>query len=266
MPGRSHAALSCVLLGLAVLGGCSWDWESRNASPDDGGFDAESDAPPDAPVDTDPCDTHADALFCDGFESGDLSAWGGAVGAPVEIVETAHSGKYAARGATSGQPAQSRIAAEWDTPVTEGSIYVRGYFFVPASVEPAGANLFDLSGETGRIAVVLGTNDGTVGTTFLSNNIPNGGGGVSSAPEAVERGVWQCLELAVEIGGVGEGTITLSRGGVPFENGNRVGVNTDPGAGFTSVRLPVQYTPENAPFEALVDDVVVDTAPIGCDP
>jgi hypothetical protein len=245
---------------LTALGGCSWDWESRMPSPEDGGFDAT----PDGPIDSDPCAAHTAALFCDGFESGDLSAWGGAVGNPVEIVETAHSGKYAARGEASGDipggTTQSRIAAEWDTPVTTGSIYVRGYFFVPADVVPNQATLFDLSGSGGRIAVVVGS----TGTTFLASDLPNAGDDTAnSAPDAIERGQWQCLELAVEIGGTGAGSITLSREGVPFANGNRSGVNTVSGDGYTAVRLPVQYT--KGPFEALVDDVVVDTSPIGCD-
>ena len=246
---------------LLTAGGCSWNWTDR-ASANDGGGDTGVDSGP-----GDSCAAHADALFCDGFESGDFSRWkNDGAGNPLTIATMAHTGTYAALGETSGVGDQARFEANWATPVTSGSIFARAYFFVPTGTVTEQSTLFSMHGKNGnRIAIVLSTKEDTPGTTFISNDLPNGGGGAYSTPEAMALGKWECMELEVRVAAAPDGYITLSRNGKAFGSGNRTGINTDVPGGYAGLRLPASYSAQEAPFAAYVDDVIVDTKRIGCD-
>lgn len=236
---------------LMPVGGCAWNWTDRAG-----------DGEP-----ADPCTDHADALFCDGFESGDFSQWkNDNAGNPLTIVDMAHAGEFAALGETNGVGDQARFEANWATPVTSGSIFARAYFFIPVGTVTKQSTLFSMHGDNGnRIAIVLSTRNDVPGTTFISSDLPDGGGGDYSSPEAIALGKWECMELEIKVAAAPDGYIKLSRNGKLFDAGNRTGVNTAVPGGYAGLRLPASYSAQDEPFSAYVDDVVVDTKPIGCE-
>ncbi len=248
-----RAGFQCLAFAAVLLsaGGCAWNWTDRAG-----------DGEP-----ADPCTDHADALFCDGFESGDFSQWtNDGAGDPLTLVNMAHSGEFAALGETNGVGDQARFEASWATPVTSGSVFARAYFFIPAGTVTTQSTLFSMHGKDGnRIAIVLSTKNDVPGTTFISNDLPNGGGGDYSTPEAVALGKWECMELEINVAAAPNGYIKLSKNGKPFDAGNRTNVNTAVPGGYDGLRLPASYSAQEEPFAAYVDDVVVDTKPIGCD-
>ncbi|MCA9600587.1 MAG: hypothetical protein KC417_01105 [Myxococcales bacterium] len=246
---------------LVVLGGCSWSWSDRFTGSGDGGS---GDAIVDAPMEEDECAAHPEWLFCDGFESGDLSGWNGErQGNAIEVRTTPHRGRHGGYAHVNADGEQSLIEAQFPA-VTSGSLYVRGYFRVPPGTTVGAMNLFSVHNTADdRVVVVLNGSEPDHLITFISSTISSGTG--SSSPEGVEFDEWTCLELAIDVAASPGGNLTLSKDGVTFAEGNQTGVNTAVPGGYMRVRLPITYVKDSGLVEIYFDDIAVSTTPIGCD-
>ncbi|MEM9193532.1 MAG: hypothetical protein AAGF12_30435 [Myxococcota bacterium] len=244
----------------------------RLCEPTDGGVDGEiPDARPDGSVvlPTTCVGDHQDTVFCDGFESGDGSAWDELSiqrGRLSYVTDPVYRGNFAMRARTENVMAGRAFVYARSTSVSTLSpdIYVRLYVYVPR-----GQPIFDF-------------NIGFVGGR--SNDTPNGFGGmafglgaegrpfirsfpdlvVELGPSPLPTDRWVCLEAHLFLD-VNEGSIALSIDDVETL---RLGpVNTVPTEGVSGMNIAIGTTgaTQLEDFEVFVDEVVADRMPIGCD-
>ena len=214
------------------------------------GFDVTGDAA------VDPC---AGRLFCDGFEDPQLAKWGGStISGNATVARDALLARVGASLHVDGQ-AGSDFAAEFvdvfplAPPPDE---YVRIYIFAPASTT--------LDNEPVSVANA-GRNNQIVFSLYddsLDIHAHGFAGGFNVTTQTVPpRDRWVCYELHVAIGAAG--AVEL------FEDGMQVAVqtaiDTRPSSGYLARVLVGMTSKNNLAIEQLnVDDVVADTAPIGC--
>lgn len=225
-----------------------------DAGPPDGG-------PP--PLDDTACDdAHAGAIFCDGFESGDISRWlwDSESNGTVVIQNASHyRGSYAMRGDwTADATAEAYLEARPLTGTRSGDLYLRGYFFMPSSTTFDSLNVYGV-GEAG------GANDSVV-VTFRAGELgvyPSIPDRTYASSAAVPRDRWFCLELHIRVADSGSVELFLDGASILTQSA----IDTLPALGYTRLTAGVdQYTPRTTPSGHMYfDELVLDDAPIGCD-
>lgn len=228
---------------------------SDSAATDSGGADSG-----DSGGSSEPC---LDAIFCDGFEDGDLTTnWDG---------PSASSGSVATS-ADSPRTGTWKLEASIDTgggfayatkqdfgSRTSGAVHARAFYFVPSG--PALDEL-DIMFVTEPAGPFHGVRVRVLGGNLTLRSQP---GDVTSAGGIpIPRDVWTCIEMAITIGET-DGAATLEMDGAlvaSFTN-----EDTLPALGLATVEVGIVRSNAGVqgPASLGVDDVVISTQPIGCD-
>jgi hypothetical protein len=207
--------------------------------------------PIDSAVDTQPACL---GLFCDGFESGDTSRWTAVTMTPTATlsVQTAvvHAGSFALD-CTVPAIANGSLAAviERFPAASTGMLAARAWFYLPQPLIHFDS-VITLFG-TGH--VVTTDADDTQHWTVTENGTTSSDH--HSSAVAVEN-MWQCVELDYTFA---PATIALYLGDVPIVDVPAV----DIGAAYTEARVGISRA-DVAGSRAIVDDVVIATAHVGC--
>ncbi|MEM9452625.1 MAG: hypothetical protein AAGF11_00500 [Myxococcota bacterium] len=206
-----------------------------------------------------PCEERYEGvLICDGFEQGISPQWTSVT--VVTDASQASQGAISARvSALPGEGSMLRFGL--DEPLVEGMLAVRSYVRVDdiSTVDPWGIHheLMQIPSHPDmRMSLDLRSEGGLMVVNKVGSLTEVGGGLVTS-------GQWHCVELRVTIDDV-EGTAEVRVDGevvLAEEPGD-----TRPAEGFGRVGIGVLLPPQAVgPVELSVDDVVIATAPIGCD-
>jgi hypothetical protein len=246
----------------------SGDGGERDASvpPADAGPDRPDAPSVDAGPDPSSCVTvHAGRSFCDGFESGDLSRWDGdrTPGASTVTVIDASAGPVY-RGAHSlraeavmgSENASVQVAGFPSTMVSD--YWLRAYFYFPSATMLACeiAGIGDIDGDHLVNAWVDAS-----GVNIHAHGLV--GDPSRTAAVAPDRDRWVCIEVHVAIDGAA-GALE-----VYFDETlvvGRSGLDTSIVRPLEELDVGIAWKDESDPTQVLyVDEVVADTARIGCD-
>lgn len=182
----------------------------------------------------------ADALFADGFESGDLAKWSVVDGLSVQQTDVA-TGQWAARAASTGKPA----FAVGQLPSGQPEVYVRIRFQITETATRA--TMLKLRSPTSALVAVCLTPDGHLFTRFPGIESP------LMSTGTVTEGDWHELQIYASVGeavaAVWLDDQPLTELSIAFEPGN---------ASIDSLVLGNQR-PERA-YDLAFDDVVADDA------
>lgn len=233
---------------------------ATDAGPPDSG-------PPDAgPTDAGPpssrCDTvFAGRLFCDGFESGDTSRWDaedtGGAGSITVVSDTVYMGERALR--VQGDPG-SGYAGAWKSvfsPSGETDQWLRAYWYLPAA-DGFGAEVSSMAASGFTYDIVVAAN--STGSNFHTHGWP-----VNSRVDitrVVPADTWTCIELHVHFDSTA-GTIALY-----FDDelvAEATGRDTTVPSALPVITAGFGWKSTTATNVVYVDEIVADTARIGCD-
>jgi hypothetical protein len=210
---------------------------------------------PEADASTQPLACPAFALFCDGFESGDTSAWDGAYASgngALAVGSFAHSGAFALA-ASFPDPAtinQGAAAGHNIAVMASGQLAVRQWTYASRALTSFEAVL-SLIG-TGYFLNIAGA---TNAWTAVENSPAAGLVDHVSATPTV-GGTWSCVEIDVDFG---TRQITLYVDDAIVE---RV-VLSDPNPMYDQVQVGIPRV-DAAGLQVFVDDVVIASQHIGC--
>lgn len=203
------------------------------------------------------CDDRPDALACDGWETVTLAGWQRGVN-DGNVAEA--QGEEVWRGAGAFHATARELSQAWIlqagllTDLAIEELHVRAY------VRPAGeARLVGLlDAEPPEDEVVVGVDAaGIPYALFTSANL------TVAATEPLPAD-WSCVELEIYDRGLENRGVVLSVDGAVVAE--RMAFAPAPPGGLDDLRVGLWGVPEGAAPEVFVDDLVVDTAPVGCDP
>ncbi len=206
----------------------------------------------------DGCDSFlANSLLCDGFES-DLGYTIWYYDGTIAIIDTmAHSGDSSLYAVSNEQGAYANIATEF-SPVFEGSVYFRAFYYIPTGTVTGTVKIADIRGGNDRM--MLDINIMTQGRIMVYHH--GDGSRDQSEPGAYDEGEWFCLNGFVDIDNTA-GSITVSVGDT--EVLVRSALDTLPNTGIMAADFGIGWTEDGQQTaELYVDDIAVDVAPIGC--
>lgn len=216
------------------------------------GFEASADAG--RPLDAaEPC---ADRLFCDTFDDG-FAQWDGvsATGAMVN-----HDPTFGRSGGSvhAVAPVDTATATLYEDLFTTlpPDFYIRLFLYAPSGglldLEPL--ELTDLTSSHQIVFSIYDTNIDIHAHSMAADF-------VQRIDQPMPRDRWVCMELHVQIGP--SGLVELAVDGQPLLV--QTAVDTRPPNGdLRRMRVGIPSKPLTVPGDVHVDDVIVDTAPIGC--
>jgi hypothetical protein len=237
----------------------------------------EATAPDAAPIDAGPpgesaCYTRfAARLMCEGFESETLSDPWNLGETHGQVTRVTAPAPYRGAGALSARVTDSSGVAFAFRPafpgLREGSMFMRSYLYVPSGTPIAGVIVHGISEENppyGGVSILLED------ARFSIDVHPRGPGldpifvhGTTSVP--LMRDTWLCLQLEIVVHPT-EGAVRLRvNGSLVAESAEPLG--TLPATGYRGVSAGLVYLDpaQETPLELHVDELVADTASIGCD-
>lgn len=226
------------------------------------GFDASSDATPspaDGAGDASPPDAAAcTRRFCDGFEGG-LAGWDGEQTENGSTVSHLPAGGFRGDAMRAQGPTGAAIAAVFKDVFSPlpADLHVRAYVHAP------GGQLLDLE----PVELTTRARDHQIVFAIYDADIEIhahsiAGDFQTSAATPMPRDRWVCFELHVAIGATG--TVELFMDGALIVA--QPGLDTRPGNGDLShVFAGIASKPGTIASDVSIDEVVADTAPIGCD-
>lgn len=200
-------------------------------------------------------------LVCEGFEQDTFAdAWGG--GSIMRSDDPLNSG-VGAGWVKVGPDGREQLELEVDPPLDDGMLAIRTFVWLPsADTVETWAILFEIFGSTNagteRFSLDLRPQAGLMFVNLLSpesNVIGN---------DLLTAGDWSCVELRVQIS-QGQGEVEVRVDDVPVL-GNGPGIDTVPVEGIVNIHIGGIGAPTHSGDTAYgIDDIVVATAPIGCD-
>ena len=203
------------------------------------------------------CET-ASTLFCDDFESGDLSRWLFRQG-DVAITTPAHGGANAARASISEGPGFASLSVRAAAYALEPALYLRAWVYFPAEFTFEHTNLLTLqkSANAEQITVAIFA-DAVALYLNTSAELSREGG-------PIPRDTWSCLELDVTVDDVSGGVeLRLGGSGPPVRVS---GVDSVPFGGIDELILGITFAVDTQPAASLyLDDIVLAATPPGCGP
>jgi parallel beta-helix repeat protein len=189
-------------------------------------------------------------LFSDGFESGNLSAWGSSSGLVVQQSQIA-SGAYAARGTSSGAAAYARKAI--------GGPYGEMYFNLKFRLNSKDATTLYLGRlRTSGNASILGMYISSTGKLGYRNDVASASRTSTVAPSL---GAWHTLETHVSINGA-SGLVETWLDGVRIDALSRT---EDLGANGVGV-VQIGDNSTGRTFDIVFDDIEANTQCVGTCP
>lgn len=220
--------------------------------------------PPDTnppPPDTSPagaflCTARKDALACWDYDRPDAPLPGSAGGTTAVrdttmFVAGSASMRLTADGRRSGVIASDASLA---AAVTSGSLYLRAFFRLPASIVIRDwVVLLEAKSGSSGVSLQLSPDD----TMSLHASSATAVGGLAKVP----RDRWFCVELAIDVDPTA-GRARLSVDGTMILQ--HTGIDTQFGRGLNFVRGGLVLGPQNTLFELSVDEFLVSRTPIGC--
>lgn len=255
-----------VLTACSVLGGCGRFGFEPLAGSGDGGIRPPIDSTnngdaPDSAALFDCKMSHPSAMFCDGFEAplNDVYSYSIIDNGRAEATTTrAFRGSRALEVETFDIAAykSARWGVFYPFEVQSGDLYIRAYYWVSS-----GTSFNDQ-------ASILAT--GYAVDPYPSTYIRMGPGsfnmqidaaGFSFAGDFV-RDQWVCLEMHIAIDDV-NGVVELAVEGINTMTSGLA--DTRVGTGYSGVDIGIHYaTPDQTPVQMWIDELIADTAPIGC--
>lgn len=184
----------------------------------------------------------AGPLFADGFERGDLSAWGTAVGMTVERDPVA-TGSFAAHAASDGASPAFAVAAFGD----QASSVSLTLSFDPLSVADRMSLVKLQSSQTGNVLTVGVRSDGRI-----YRYVP-GSDGFDAAIASLDLGTWHQLGVAANLA---DGTISVTLDGIRLPELS----SSTPMRGSTVDGIMIGDRSLGRSFESVFDDVSVRDA------
>jgi len=202
------------------------------------------------------CEGHEAAVFCDGFEDPTLPKWTvDGQAASMQLVTPAPPlGERLLQSDTQGTMQASEAVARFPA-IASGTLYVRGWFYVPSGFTVIHFDLLDaLSVGFGGLAVF-----GYNGNLSLYESTA-GALGADGPPLPTDR--WMCIELEIQVSDPGNAYLRLD-GSIVASFAN---IDLLPGSGFETVAVGLPWTDDGQPaVRTYADEIIVDTKPIGCD-
>lgn len=252
---------------LVLLAGCGRvSFQSSDAARGDGGILPPGDTmvngdAPDSAALFDCRMTHPTAMFCDGFEAPLTDTYDYSVidnGRAEATTTRAYRGSRALEVETFdvADYKSARWGHKFGQEITSGALHVRAYYWV------AGTTTFDEQasllasgyGVEPYPSVYLRLSPGDVVVNVDQTSYTFTGD--------IPRDRWVCVELAIAIDPAA-GQVIVSYDGAP--QFTTPATDTLPGGGFSGVDIGLHYaTPNQSPVSMWIDEVIVSTAPIGC--
>ncbi|HUS29086.1 MAG TPA: hypothetical protein VMZ53_11265 [Kofleriaceae bacterium] len=203
--------------------------------------------------------SHASAIFCDGFENG-MTPWGYSV-IDQGTVDTTTLRAWGGTHALEVHTPDSAIykSARWGSflpsAITTGELFVRQYMWLPSSVASSQVSL-----------IVTGNGATPFPSTFMfllgPELVISTDTNSFSTPDVLPRDRWVCFEMQTHIDPTAGFVKITFDGSTAFQTPL---TDTDVAGGYTNVDVGVHYATDTQPAVSLwIDDVVVDTNPIGC--
>lgn len=202
---------------------------------------------------------HVDpAIFSDGFESNDFTAWTGTQGSPTVVSDITHHGTYAMQVSTTGA-----TTYVYKTFTAISTAHIRAYYRfddIPAAgVQFQIITLRNSAG--GTVALIELYNSGGTQKVYLFYY--DGADKNVGVNFAWATGQWYCLELRAVISGAGAGEYRFYIDGVEEAGLTKTGL-TNNGRGNVDLTTVGLWHDGGAPAKVLrVDCVVVDSSYIG---
>ncbi len=205
-------------------------------------------------------DVLADALFCDGFETGDLSRWSSSEEPNSVVNDPVVRGAWAFEPRYSGSGDSGGVIDVVPMSVASGMMSVRVYLRVPATL--------DIEGDT----AVLSTGEyrAEYAGAAIELAAPNGlavvdtiGGTTFYAPYVLPRDQWICVRLEIDVADSG-GALRLFADEVLILE--ETGRDTLPDAGYQFLNLGIAAVePAQGPAAYVLDEFAAATRRIPCD-
>lgn len=200
-------------------------------------------------------------LVCEGFEEGAFAAaWnGGSIGRSADPVNSGLGAGWV----KVGPDGREQLEFNLEPPMDDGLLAIRAFVWLPAAdTVETWAILFEIFGSTNagteRFSLDLRPGAGLMFVNLLSpeaNVIGN---------DLLTPGAWSCVELRVQIS-QGQGEVEVRVDDVPVL-GNGPGIDTVPFEGVANIDIGGIGSPTHSGDTTFgIDDIVVATAPIGCD-
>jgi hypothetical protein len=242
----------------AACGRLDFGGEPRDAMPVDGAPQRDAASPmPDGDAGGG-CPTFT--LFCDGFESGDLSKWSGEDTPASQTVDTTarYTGMY---GLDSSVPTSMGAGAEGDVyyasnSVAAGTLAIREWVYSPAQLINYIGTLEVTLGVPATASQYIEVNANDVGAWSLSEF---GSAGLHDHPGSIDAATatWTCVEVVIELGSAASATLYIDG------NVSTQGALTNAGDAYDTIAVGV--TRANAGgYELYIDDVAIAAQRIGC--
>jgi hypothetical protein len=206
----------------------------------------------------------SEALVCAGFEREDLSAeWTSTViensGALERSTARAHSGGGSLRAQSRATSSVADVVARF-SPLRSGMLYLRAYLYVPAGLPTERMNLFFVGsrpdpGSDPFVGLDLNLENGAV-QLFSPQARPQRQTGELTIP----RDRWFCWRAEIELGSAAVVSVFVD-GALALR---ATGVDSVAQDGVSMLRAGIDWSSQDAFFEVYLDDVALDTQPIGC--
>lgn len=232
--------------------------------PGDAGADGDADAG------THAC-TDAGVIFCEDFEQPLTAVWNtsGSGGPGVRDTTRSHSGTTSLHLATN---AINNVGGSYSVGIAETQtfantalatgFYARAWIYVPSTSTFANGMAF--FGVQQAVSPWQGTDVQITTANKVSLVNYTGSGGYAETTTALVRDVWDCVEWHM-VYGLTNGSVTLWISGTPAASLSNVSTQPSPPYGSLFVEAAFyQVSVAQPAVEIWVDDVIVDSQPIGC--
>lgn len=203
-----------------------------------------------------------DALLCESFDAPlpeAYSTWyGDEITGSIQDCEVARGAGALRLQSSSFGFSQTRMFLP--SPISEGELHVRLFAYFGGTFEmPQYTGLFELwTTDSGPPKIGLDA----IGNDQIEVNFSPFSSVFVSSNGVLRRNEWLCLELALELR-ADSGSVSLSIDGVPVIEES--GVVTYPGEPFTVAVIEALPAPDSTGVDVALDELVIATAPIGCD-
>jgi hypothetical protein len=202
------------------------------------------------------CPAHPGALACSGFDEDPTAAgWVSSIDAGNELSVVSAprlAGPSALVARTISTSARSRFLHEFPV-MNSGQLYLRAWLYVAPTAVLSNVH-----------TIVIGdANTSDYGSKFVYTNgklhVAASGAALTGSADA-PTGQWYCLRMELGIGD--QGSLRAYLNDTLFSDSPMV--DTLPAAGVHNVTAGIDFASQTDPAEVFIDELVLDTMPIGC--